>query len=528
MTNKDVSHITELMHSEEAINFQSTSNLGNRLSEVFRSIIVFVNKNEAKYDMKKIKENEEFIDIIERYATKVIEDSVTKIIVEETGVVIKNIVYISPKQSSGLFAVDILNNNISVTQLMNEMITGHMNDQVQNRSLKENISDLLDTSKYLNLNSGYFDFKKAKTKLRCNLYFDIGTAFIPDLVSYTYKKSDRFKAEELAAIIMHEIGHVISAIEYMAYNGYCGVYGTQFINEKAKITNDPELFVKEIEVSEILKLDNKISKDSKFNKLFVGLNNIVLLPFKLIKDIVSNVVFIILRTYISFIVISIMSIANGLCIFAFIENFLSDKKNIREAKTKRDKFITERLADEYVSRHGFGSFLSEGLKKIFLFFDTSLYSETPAIFNNAIRSSTITRIYLSLLNSIETTLSSNLVKFVNRKYEDKLNRLKRLLENSLVIFKDKNLPAKIRDKYIVDVERIMASIDQRNRDNRSINKLIVRFFEFVKSVVFVPDKLVKIIKGDISKEQEKLLNDIDTIMSNKLYYLSAKLKSNIG
>lgn len=510
--------------SLEAINFQASSRLGTRLTMVFQKVIDFVNIQEPKFNLSNLDENIEFLNILENYSKKLLESNLYDIVKDETGIILKNIVYISPKESCGIFAINIMNDNESVTNLLNEIISGNIDSSSIDRNLKINIEELLEVGKTLDLKTGYLDLNKTKVRLTGILYFDIATAFAADLCSISYKKSDRFKAEEIAAIIMHEIGHIISTIEYIAYNGYCGTHGTQFINKKATEINDPKKFVKELAISEVVKYERKIIEKVKDEKIVTGLKNLLLMTFDKVTKIGANLFIMIVNAFMIFAIIKIMFIFNFAITIISIVQIIPSNKTSREAKSDRDVFLSERLADEYVSRCGFGSYLSEGLRKIQLFFSNPLYTTQSSFFSNAIRSSFLTRTYLCFTNAIMVGLAGNWAKLISSSYEKDYDRLNRILENSMAIFKKAHLPAQIRDRYIVDTERILYTIKQQKKDSKGIFKVISKSITFVLSIVYIPILLVKVLAGDISKSQTKLINDVDSLMNNKLYYLSAKLK----
>jgi hypothetical protein len=95
----------------------------------------------------------------------------------------------------------------------------------------------------------------------------------------------------------------------------------------------------------------------------------------------------------------------------------------------------------------------------------------------------------------------------------------------MAIFKDPNLPAAIRNNYIADTEMVVKSIENYKRSLGRVSGVFSSFIDFLFSFNVII--IEKILKGDFDKKYLKLAENIDSLMNNELYYLSAKIKQSI-
>jgi len=507
----------------EAINFQSKSNLGGRLTNLFKEIMVFRDEIEKKYDLKSYEKRLYFFDKLEAYAEKRISEDLQNIVLEETGINIRKIAIIPIEKSCGIIGISLAMKNKEMIHVYGQVLAGYdIRELRRNRLLSDYVDEMIDYSENLNLKNGYFDFKSIKSKINCNLYIDMGTAFIMDMVNLGIKKEDRLTPEELSSIIIHEIGHIITSIEYVAYQQYLGIHGTQFITEKKKEINNPKEYIKELELIKILdKIEKSVAQKQKGN-----ISKFKKIIFKITSTTISKIFFSTILILIQIdILITIISNFIGIIIINKIISMISffDKKSfISEYQTKRNDFVIERLADEYVSRHGYGGYLANGLRKLF---DCSSDMEINNPFNVfMMKNIPLIRLILISSDTIKKGFLKNIFDFNNRNYEKDNERLMRLYQNNMAIFKNPNLPAVIRNDYIRDTELTIQALKDLNKLSKRVPKMVSSTIGFVIDLLNTPDKFIKILSGDISNEQFKLLEDLDKLMNNEFYYYSAKFK----
>lgn len=510
----------------EAIAFQSDSKLASRLTDLFQEVIDYRDKIEPKYNLKKIDDINKFIKNLVNFTKKILNKDMTKIIFEEVGISIRKLIFIEPEFSCGMFAIDIIDKNQSLSLLIREIMRGGIDVYEKNDKISDDIKSLTNLEKYLNYETGKVDFRKLKHKIFGELYFDIVTAFAPDIVSLNYKKEDRFIANEITSIIIHEIGHIITPIEYMSYNGYCGTHGTQNINEQMK--KNPKELIEKVKDSKVIeKIDKmiEINPDDEGLVYFVKcLSNFFSFIVKHTVNFGASIIIVITQMILTLMIAYMMIGVNIVLIFSFLKHFFPDQTATgRESKTNRHDVLAERLSDEFVSRHGQSHHIASALHKLGIFISNAKYNEFEGLMGDALRANFVMRSFVNFTMALDNILLANITKVVTSNYEADIERCGRLLQNNIAIFKNKNLPASIRDSYLYSTKETLKIIKLYKKQNRSIPSLVKKGIEFILSIVFVPEKLAGIISGDITKSQEKLLNNLDSLMSNRIYIGSAKL-----
>jgi hypothetical protein len=165
-----------------------------------------------------------------------------------------------------------------------------------------------------------------------------------------------------------------------------------------------------------------------------------------------------------------------------------------------------------------GSYLATGLQKIISFMDTlqatSGVTTSPELSTNKlVKYYLISMTFVNNASALDTEISCS-------GYEVEINRISRLLENNMAAFKNRNLSNDVKDRYIKDTEQLMVALKASNKVDKTIGKVISDYLLMIRT----GDILYETLRtGRLSKDMEKLLNKMDRLMNNKLYYYSAKL-----
>ena len=94
--------------------------------------------------------------------------------------------------------------------------------------------------------------------MKININVPLGAFCITDIIT----KDLNLKPEEIVAIFMHEIGHIMTIIEYMKDSMYLGYFGNNSLRDiKELVKNDPKKAI-----SEIKKMSSEIEKRDKAKK----------------------------------------------------------------------------------------------------------------------------------------------------------------------------------------------------------------------------------------------------------------------
>lgn len=351
--------------------------------------------------------------------------------------------------------------------------------------------------------------------INCTMFFDPNVAFLSKELIHTDLR--RMTAEEIASIMMHEVGHMMSIIEHankqynvMEANKKALDYFNKYAPTKEKIKNNKKLL-------EQFKKDKKISKDitDKFTKIQKGIDEL-----EKSKGIYEKVILKIvdLVSVSMGIIFSIYAYSFGWLIDSTLVDFIelllsSSSKTSDKIVTSKNDYINERNADEFVSRHGYGAYLASGLDLIFQYSSLGLGFVFNQ-FSSTLRSNSLLRIVLSNMFVLPTDGMGV--------YETELKRTKRLQQNCIKAFKKINMPDSFIDEYILEYEAIVDVI--KKKDTHSRGAMFVENFFYLADQTIRPKTIINMIRnGKLNNDYRKLMETIEKLNSSNLYYKAAKL-----
>ena len=358
---------------------------------------------------------------------------------------------------------------------------------------------------------------------------------------------ESFTAKELTAITLHEIGHVYDSmfsILNMTNNSYkLNHMFMQFYNMspsdihkfiirnqsiieqdiKNDKTNNDLISQKEKEniIERINSIIESLNTSDVYNWtlinqvalfLFGKINAILLMTQTILKNTKSNIIDYGFKSIDKFLTIS--------------ESYSKPSGNI-EPMTTRTFDMSELNADTFVVVHGYQSYLISGLDKVDKIFNiipnnksgsiTSSINLPQAIkfacscFNIWYYLSKIFPVYI-----FPMSISKDTDRLLCERYEN-------LLYNGYAMLKKSNIPS-------TELKEIMRTIEQtkKNIDNSLVyfsTRYIQKFWDTVLGIE--PTKFILRLLHDanFTKELTTLLNTIDKMINNSLYYHSAKLKT---
>lgn len=387
-----------------------------------------------------------------------------------------------------------------------------------------------------------------KRDIYMDFYFDPYVAFLTkDTLNVNL---DYMTAEELTAITLHEVGHMMSLLEHCADMYFNLSLNIKIANSFAKTAPLPEKLkaVKEIiknkqfaaSLSENGKLkpqeadaavkaaDTMINfdKDDNYNDSSYSFWTTILNFFITAVYMAYTVIGWFWSPITSF----IFQLVQDLSI-AWTRDFIqkggvNDPKYSDYMANKTVAFNWERWADEYVTRYGYGSHLNSGLTKLFDFMHkTQMFSGmNDKGVDVWIRNSSMP-MYLSFVMSsfISFVMGGNLDDGFGI-YESQIDRLKRVIQDTANVFKRNDLPQEVMEKYLVEFERCKKSLDDVGAVRRC-EHLFAIVHRCIMSFVDPVQLGNRLFRGNIKAEYAQLANDIDDLKSNQLFYNAAKINS---
>lgn len=530
----------------EAINFQKNSKLPRDLISLFDKVFTMISKWEQRHgEVTNPKEALEKHTAIKEFILKDIGPDLIKVIKQHTGISVLEFISVLPTSSSAVLDVwawlagsdELTVNLIKSAKGISESDYNDVPDNSLSQVLRANTS--LDKAKGKILS----DVKELQIKIG----IPVGIFVIKDFMPKSYHKYQP-TSTELAAGILHEIGHIFGYIEYMADLSYTGYYGSNILRDMdQKFNSNPKKAIADIK---------KLTKKKSANKKVVVLTEVVTGLLTKLSDSskidaedgysakpngegpydredpntsysnnTKRVFTSLLINIITFIIYSGFIPITWL-ISPMVVSSKPNASSRERISNIKGMTMYERLADEYVSRFKMSKHLNRILMKTDAItkgmsssgYDSPVFSKSIRD-NRAIRAFTITTkiprsIFLALVFAIMSDSST---------YERTLLRHKRNIANTRDLLKDNTLPASIRHdivKEVDDMEKELKAIEPEL--SSTISKLVSMLASLPRTITQgILDTILG--SGGVNSDYKVLLEKLEKLTSNRAYYYSSKI-----
>jgi len=388
------------------------------------------------------------------------------------------------------------------------------------------IDELRKLSKALDTDTVKFTTGKIGKKRICaNVYFDPYTAFL--VKECLHDSLPYMTAKELAAIMAHELGHMLSMVEHSADLYFrlstkiaAYTYFTKYAPDKdaadglRDLMKETGVQLEEPKRKQATKVvnaalavhaqaDNRSAIKTIGSKICILLNMFMTMGLQLLISPLS-----LAMRFLSGNEDGALEMAAAL---------LGQKGKLGDvAMSKRNFFHCERLADEFVSQHGMGAPLASGMNKLHEYYEVSHWAGDT---ETSRRTSMVLMHTCKGLRLITAALGQEGCGI--SAYEDQNARLARLLENAIAVLKDQCADPAMLDVFIEDYESIKRVL-KGTATSAKLALGIQSFWELVGHLASIDSWGSMLLTGHFSKEYEKLLDQTDQLMSNDLYYQAAK------
>lgn len=549
---------------EEVIDFQVNGKLGKMLTDTFNDVIEF-KKNIDYSKVPNIAETRRKyrINEVTEFCKRVMAPKLKKVVLECCNLDIKNVILNSGLDFGlqGLYAMNIDISNVKdeviLDTLSRETGTGtisYAGSLEDSKLIKEfaDVANKIDKGE-ARLTSRVFG-KNSKPIFAQELYFDVNTSFLSEdfLAGEVYQP---LTAEEIAAIIMHEIGHAMTVIEHAAdlYFMHSRVKAMQINLKSVKLSEtDIKKSLDSINTNLVSKLRKKLSDSDYLSELTKKrLTKIVDTCEAVINTVVQDpgaeheesILWDVFRVSISlllslrYICISILAAVFQYLIFAPIMEGIwrntwnrdpADRKTSDLGANHNRANTLERWADEFVSRQGYGPQLASGLKKIIALAKASVFVTPMDLFGPLDLSSS--RLSSSVFYACLTSVVTKVLFFCNvlcwfdpSMYENDYRRTLRIAQNTYAFFKSSDkVPVGITKQWMDKIRQIEDEVQKvkRLRDTKigvAINNIFTSITNPAKWIAYINS-------GNLDQDLTLLEDNIDDLSNNKLFYLSDKLK----
>lgn len=569
----------------EVIDFQVNSKLGKMLTAIFQDVLDYKEKLDYSGVPNIDESRRKFrISSVADYFIHTSVPRLQKAVLECCNLEIKYVEcsYGDLMGMTGMFGMDMVIADMDIDEMFEtkSRITGDMGQQQRANIFFGNIPIAKvirtgQTDKYLEelmSISDIFDKKEARLKSRTfgkskravyarKLYFDINAAFLSDeYVSASVVEP--LIAEEVAAIIIHEIGHAMTMIEHCGdlyymksrFESFClNIKSVKLTDaDCTKLLNSiDKVLVKGVKtkVKNCASMDSTIKNDivNKLDNISAAINvvnrdedaksgtnffaDILRGAATLYRILVADVRMIIIICVTQFVDYLLMYLQCLALIPIFTE---TRNRNVRDRNasggkasdigaSRNQKFVLERWADDFVAKQGFAQYQVSGLHKVRDIIDYSALNGNYFWYGSI-------RLKESIIMQMLIDLGFAFLKILHMSwfcdspdYENPYRRALRLLQDTYSFFKyDEKIPKKMVIEWINKVKKMEQDAE---KDKRLIDtKPGQVFFKLVTTLISPAAWFDYVYNGNLSSDLKLLGDNLDDMTNNKLFYLSDKLK----
>ena len=324
-----------------------------------------------------------------------------------------------------------------------------------------------------------------------------------------FSDENTLTAEEHAAIILHECGHAMSTFEHVSdiyHRAETAGNSIQYLNEHP---DDKDL----LHVTNCIstyKFEKDKTRESQFDVILDDIKK----KQKDLKGIAPEILSlgIYLTATVFFMTLTRMFFSGR---YGAIND--SVHKTSDTVVTESNPGYDERIADEFVSRHGLGAALASGLRK----FDENLYKHNKQALNSSFRSTRAVRIIIGVLESVAHAFGMLLYVDCGR-YDPLWLRLEHILKNNMVIFKDESLSPELRDHYLKETETLLVVVKSYTDSVRF--KISQLFWGTIMRITSRGSILDGLHTAGLSADYDTLQQLTNGLIKNILYYHAARLQ----
>lgn len=538
----------------ESIDFQTSSTLGTDISRVIANTM-----NEIDKIWKDSKERGDYFrNAVANYCTKNFAPDLESVITKDTGIDVRSIQLYGrnlKNSSFGLFAIELgLDDVDTVVTLMNRE-SGLNTSSKPDKQYLEDLNHLVDL---LDFNKGKLKSNKYgkgnKHVIHVNIHFDMEFAFMAKYLFADRVDKEQVSptADEITAIMLHEIGHMMTLVEH-SFDMFATanrIHENIHIVDSEKLRNDPKYM--DSFIDEHKKILNKIKKvavmlpntqqNTKLSKniklISAAIDKLELMKItsndaasmqslisKLVAFVGIIVKIILTRCMIGLAIALSTILINYLC--ASLVNLANNRSISTSGKTTdrgsgySQLFLIERWADDYAAHQGYGPELASALNKLeYAFKNYSMMFD-----DERLRHSTW---FLSLCEIASKFLNLPSVlcapPLLDNIYEDDVRRIERIREDTYAFFRNNtDVPPTIINAYLNKIDKLNEQI--KKAEDAQFWSRGAR--ETLSKIWFnlTPTGIYSLLNdGNLQKDLDMLNNQVDAMRNNSLYYWSDKFK----
>lgn len=538
----------------EAIDFQVNNNFAKELTAIFQEVFDY----KEKIDYSKVPNVADELDkhtsrMINSFCQSTMKPKFLKCVENNTGIKVETLT-INGGPDQGVdanFAVWLDFGDADIASALIENISGRAQTSYTNN--KEAVDDMRRMHEKMDIKKGRvtsFKYGRQGRKFTsAGMFFDANAAFCPEcFMAKKYLEGNFFTAQELAAIMLHEVGHVLTIVEHsndlFVTQNRLQNYAFQLkesgdINKLTELNNSlidqfksttkpyggagKDLFHMIAEmIGKMLKMqDSAANRDTDKDAdpveeswlLTIGYSLANLALFKLVCS------FLVIMNF-NLIALPLILAIQDLTKMGYASETESGTKASDTRQHSGNLCWLERWADEFVSRHGYAEYLASGLAKIQYYIGNGAFMASTG--SHRLRQSTIFGSLVWFGNLLIENFSYLNATKDPISYERDFARLKRMVQNEYAAFKDTNMPGPFIDRHIQAIQSIEKSMQAtKGWADTPVGKAFTNIIQCLLSPV---NLLQAMYNGKLDRDYRLLSDRFDDFKNNQLYYLSAVLK----
>lgn len=366
-----------------------------------------------------------------------------------------------------------------------------------------------DLQKHHDVNTGKLK-KDFSNEYACDMYVTTGMFMTGEIYD---NPTNVLTPAEIAAVILHEIGHAVLIIEHsadMEYRTNDALDSISYLSSTTDSSSHTKTVAAVVDAVKDMEADPK-AKAAHLSLLEAAARTS---PGR--------------GTYVAF-QIAALQISNNLIseikssIFGFVAKnaavariSLSLVKTSDTKVTQRNVNFIERYADEFASRHGFSAASVSAQIKMNNLDAGAMQWSRVALIQNTIHA------FSNVVSLVSRMLLPPMITPYVSGYDDDIKRIELLVENNMSVFKNANMPAVVRKAMLADTEaarKLVASYKSQNyvKVNKFIWHTLLRLAQ--------PDSATgAVIDANLVADYDRLQDLTRGLIRTPLYYHAAQLQ----
>lgn len=342
-------------------------------------------------------------------------------------------------------------------------------------------------------------FREVQKVYTAQLYISYGLVH----VSKSYAVKD-FTAEELAAVILHEIGHTVDFVRTLAQKFQSTMVVDDIVDYlKSPPKDDAELRGRVAVIKDLFEDD---AENRKYGEGLVAVSYVIGF-LSLGLGYIPVVGFIL--SILTYIFSAIMASKIDSVIYAKLSDIM-----MTPALAVRH----ERQADNFATRMGAGKPLLSALAKLHYVMEAGRYKYLPEEKGRA----NLINVMFNVVKVSLASLSHHSLEYTSE-YDPIIIRLKRIIMTNYAAINSSSVPESIKEALTQDTIQMKAELEKYDSARYVKTRTAIwKFFGIFKTAASVP---LRVIMSTANTEYAKLQNTTDELVENSLGYQAQRVKS---